>query len=59
MPIEAHTLYFEFLTYNCDFDKMYVVDTLIDRVPKSPGNHGKPEKSLKKSSIHGKIMEFL
>ena len=28
------------------------------RVPTSSGNHGKPGKSLKKSSMHGKIMEF-
>ena len=26
--------------------------------PTSSGNHGKPGKSLKKSSMHGKIMEF-
>ena len=28
------------------------------RVPTSSGNHRKPGKSLKKSSMHGKIMEF-
>ena len=28
------------------------------RVPTSSGYHGKPGKSLKKSSMHGKIMEF-
>ena len=28
------------------------------RVPTSSGNHGKPGKSIKKSSMHGKIMEF-
>ena len=28
------------------------------RAPTSSGNHGKPGKSLKKSSMHGKIMEF-
>ena len=28
------------------------------RVPTSSGNHVKPGKSLKKSSMHGKIMEF-
>ena len=28
------------------------------RVPTSSGNHGKPGKSLKKSPMHGKIMEF-
>ena len=28
------------------------------RVPTSSGNHGKPGKSLKKSSMHVKIMEF-
>ena len=27
-------------------------------VPTSSGNHGKPGKSLKKSSMHGKIMEI-
>ena len=31
---------------------------VIGRVPTSSGNHGKPGKSLKKSSMHGKIMEF-
>ena len=30
----------------------------LSRVPTSSGNHGKPGKSLKKSSMHGKIMEF-
>ena len=30
----------------------------FERVPTSSGNHGKPGKSLKKSSIYGKIMEF-
>ena len=28
------------------------------RVPTSSGNHGKPEKSPKKSSMLGKIIEF-
>ena len=28
------------------------------RVPTSSGNHGKPGKLLKKSSMHGKVMEF-
>ena len=28
------------------------------RVPTSSGNHGKPGKLQKKSSMHGKIMEF-
>ena len=28
------------------------------RVPTSAGSHGKPGKTLKKSSMHGKIMEF-
>ena len=28
------------------------------RVPTSSGNHGKPGKSLKKSSMHGKIMKI-
>ena len=30
----------------------------LHRVPTSSGNHGKPQKSHKKSSMHGKIMEF-
>ena len=28
------------------------------RIPTISGNHGKPGKSLKISSMHGKIMEF-
>ena len=31
---------------------------LYTRVPTSSGNHGKPGKSLKKSSMHGKVIEF-
>ena len=30
----------------------------IDRVPTSSWNHGKPGKSIKKSSMHGKTKEF-
>ena len=35
-----------------------IASKLRDRVPTSSINHGKPGKSLKKSSMHGKIMEF-
>ena len=30
----------------------------LNRITTSSGNHGKPGKSLKKSSMHGKIMKF-
>ena len=32
--------------------------TVNCRIPTSSGNHGKPGKSLKKSSMHGNIMEY-
>ena len=39
------------------FAHIYLL-TVYFRVPTSSGNHGKPGKSLKKSSMHGKIMEL-
>ena len=39
-------------------DMYYVLVPYYSRVPTSSGNPGKPGKSLKKNSMHGKIMEF-
>ena len=36
----------------------FIGKVVISRVPTSSGNRGKPGKSLKKSSMHGKIMEL-
>ena len=33
-------------------------NSCYNKVPTSSGNHGKPGKSRKKKSMHGKIMEF-
>ena len=37
---------------------MNVGSQASSRVPTSSGNHGKPGKSQKKGSMHGKIMEL-
>ena len=37
---------------------MFVLFPVHTRVPTCSGNHGKPGKSLKKSSMHGNILEF-
>ena len=42
----------------CGASKKFLVVLEWCRVPTSSGNPGKPGKSLKKSSMHGKIMEF-
>ena len=49
MPVRQAGIYIE---------NTFIWPSLNVRVPTSSGNHGKPGKSLKKSSMHGKIMEF-
>ena len=39
-------------------DRKQKAELMKDRVPTSSGNRGKPGKSLKKSSMHEKILEF-